>query len=101
MPLYSEKEKTVVDYCACEYQVKGSLDDVTSDGPHWYWAFLLQVLSHVVHGVSHLPGHLDNSVVLGIPAVTFLFQKQGGVGQRRSFFVCTGPGTILSRKIRT
>lgn len=46
-------------------------DRMSSAGWYRYWAFLLQVLGHVVYGVSHLPGHLDYSVVLGIPAVAF------------------------------
>lgn len=52
-----------------------------SSGLYRNWAFFPEVLGHVIYCVGHLAGHLNDSVVLRIPAVAFLPQEDGGVSQ--------------------
>lgn len=54
------------------------VDKVPSGGSYQYRPFLSQVLGQVTNCVRHLPGHLNDSVVLGIPAVALFLQEQGG-----------------------
>lgn len=61
--------------------LKDNNSEVTSGGHYQNWASLLQILCHVTNCICHLPGHLDYSVVFGIPGVALLLQKKGGEGQ--------------------
>lgn len=73
-------------------------DRLPSSGHYRNRAFFPEVLGHVIYLVSHLPGHLNYSVVLAIPPVTFLPQENGGVSQCKHLSVWSGPVSPLHRK---
>lgn len=66
-----------------------------SSGHYRNRAFFLEVLGHVIYCVSHLPGHLNYSVVLRIPVVTFLPQENGGVSKCKCLSVWSSPVSSL------